>query len=392
MEHYFRGFVFFMFFAGFGTTAWAQTSAEKQRKSSDAAVGEESEGQVVDETVAAEGKSNGYGEKEDGASLAFRENSVSMCKDQVDNDQDTHIDCSDQDCQIFAMCVPEKVESSESKNEQATPTPVKETGKLCEDNIDNDENGLIDCHDPTCHPTRHCKREMYERPAPPNKPQGFFISSGMGIALPNFKWKDVRVDSVHGSNIPFDPDLGGMLNLKVGVAPLKWIGMGMNLNFGGTGASNRADFFSISDPDTEYKYDGYKVFGHIGGFIRVQYPAGRVVPYLDVAGGYSYARYKWKIYSGDTSWDDIDGDWDNDWNDSSADYEPKYKQDGHFTLALEPGFDVYVVERTFGVGARAWIPVYATNNGGMDNIGIMFTVTYTPNWREPKQLKAEYKK
>ncbi|MBN2802753.1 MAG: hypothetical protein JXR91_06640 [Deltaproteobacteria bacterium] len=317
------------------------------------------------------------------------ESTLEACGDKVDNDNDGHVDCDDQDCSIYAVCVQS---SSTIKNEPVAPAPLPvEAGKLCRDKIDNDGDGFTDCHDTKCQSSNYCQKIMSEYPDTTKEPMGFFVSASFGLALPNFKWKETRVDSDYGSNVPFDPDLGGMFNLKAGAAPLRWLGFGVNFNSGGTFATNREEFTSISDLPENYKYDGYKVFGHLGAFVRLQYPAKRVVPYLDIAGGYSFTRYKWKIYDGDNTWSDIDSNWDDSQNNDVA-HDTKYRQSGHFTFALEPGIDVYVINQVFAVGAKAWIPVFASSNRSMDNIGLLFNFTYTPSWRGEKQLKSEFQK
>ncbi|MBN2717643.1 MAG: hypothetical protein JXX14_17460, partial [Deltaproteobacteria bacterium] len=258
------------------------------------------------------------------------ENTLAVCTDKADNDKDSFVDCDDQDCSIFAACVAAPAEKPAASTAQDT-VQIFERGNMCKDGIDNDGNGLIDCHDVPCQTTRYCQKVMYEYPNDPYRAPGIFFQVGMGLALPNFNWKDVRVDSTYGNRVPFDPDTGGMLNFKIGVSPIPWFGVGMNVNLGGTFATNREEFISIADLDENYKYDGYKVFGHVGGFLRVQYPARRFLAYLDIAGGTSFARYKWRIYDGAASWSDISGDWDSDWEDNSDEmhHDTRYKQDRH---------------------------------------------------------------
>ncbi|MBN2525415.1 MAG: hypothetical protein JXR76_03410 [Deltaproteobacteria bacterium] len=330
------------------------------------------------------------------AQQATPENTLAACKDNADNDGDSYTDCADQDCSIFAICAsqpPGTATKQPSASQQTDTVEIFERGRLCKDGLDNDKDGQIDCHDTECQTTRYCQKVMYEYPNTPYRAPGVFFQAGMGLALPSFNWKDVRTNSVYGNRVPFDPDMGVMLNFKMGLAPIAWIGFGMNVNMGGTFASNRSEFISITDLDTKYKYDGYKLFGHIGGFIRLQYPAKRVTVYMDIAGGSSFARYKWRVYDGQESWDDISGDWENDWedDDDNVPHDTRYKQDHHFSLVLEPGFDFFVVERKVGIGMHAWLPVYASSYRGMDNIGVMFNATFTPSWREPRRLKEEYK-
>ena len=43
--------------------------------------------------------------KSDGDPAAPAENTIGACSDGIDNDGDGWIDCDDQDCLVFAMCV-----------------------------------------------------------------------------------------------------------------------------------------------------------------------------------------------------------------------------------------------------------------------------------------------
>jgi predicted CXXCH cytochrome family protein len=55
---------------------------------------------------------------------------VEICGDNLDNDNNGLVDCADPACSSTAACLP----------------PVE----ICDDGIDNDENGLADCSDPAC--------------------------------------------------------------------------------------------------------------------------------------------------------------------------------------------------------------------------------------------------
>jgi hypothetical protein len=56
---------------------------------------------------------------------AMPENSVARCEDGKDNDGDGHLDCDDQDCQIFAICVlPPKESAPREKAVAESPPPV----------------------------------------------------------------------------------------------------------------------------------------------------------------------------------------------------------------------------------------------------------------------------
>jgi len=59
------------------------------------------------------------------------ENSINLCTDGLDNDNDGLVDCADEDCQALEIC-----------NERSFVA--------CNDLFDNDGDGLIDCNDPDC--------------------------------------------------------------------------------------------------------------------------------------------------------------------------------------------------------------------------------------------------
>ncbi|MEK7159741.1 MAG: hypothetical protein AAB766_04555, partial [Patescibacteria group bacterium] len=74
------------------------------------------------------------------------ENSYDYCQDGIDNDENGWIDCDDQDCSVFAICHKE------------LPVPImppdqteeNKTLDTCQDGKDNDEDGWIDCQDQDC--------------------------------------------------------------------------------------------------------------------------------------------------------------------------------------------------------------------------------------------------
>ncbi|MCP4599438.1 MAG: hypothetical protein GY847_02695 [Proteobacteria bacterium] len=353
--------------------------------------------QAVQEEAVQEGADQEEGALPD-ASQVFQETSLDDCRDEKDNDGDGHVDCEDQDCLIYAICI--KATSSEEdestlSEEPAEPAFIPESGLLCRDGKDNNTDGLVDCHEVTCQRYAYCRKKMYFLPESPNKAPGLIVSMGIGLALPNFRTPTAEAESdVYNTDIPFDPDIGFTGNLMLGFLPLKWIGFGIDASFAATGATNQHEYiFSRDDPD-EYKYIGYKNTAHVGGFIRFQWPFGRFVPFINIAGGYSVAKYKWKVYEPSNDWDDIDT-----WNDESdidglsgltGEREINSFTSRHFTFAFKPGFDVFVVKRMFAIGMHAWLPVVASNESSTDNVGILVHLTVTPMWREHRQLKPEY--
>ncbi len=325
-----------------------------------------------------------------------QENTVVACGDSVDNDYDGYVDCDDQDCEVFVICHKETNVEVEVKveEEEVDPEPMPERGRLCRDGKDNNEDGYIDCHEKSCQRYAYCRRHMYYVPEPPDKAPGYFLNFGWGVALPNFRGPEVETHVPEYGNIPFDPDVGLMFSMKTGWLFLKWLGLGVNFNFGATGASNYERYLLDSDSPDLYKYDGGQVFAHVGGVVRFQWPYCRFVPYIDVAAGFSFMEYQWYIYRADNAWDDIREDIidpDGDAYIQGTSYVNKEKFT-HFTLAIEPGFDFYVSSRRFAIGLKGWLPVFASHNPESDNIGIMASFTYTPKWREPPQLRPEYER
>jgi hypothetical protein len=324
------------------------------------------------------------------------EGTFEACQDGQDNDGDTHVDCEDQDCEIYAICVPEPppeyepepvfLEGPVTQTVVVHHRPLVERGGLCSDGLDNDSDGLVDCFDKDCHRTWYCRRQIYYVPEPSDKAPGFMFSIGGGLALPNFRGESEPVDSTFHGEVQFYPDLGLMAQLKFGYLPLRWMGLGVNINGGVSAASNREET-EDSDLSFRYKYEAAKAFAFAGVFVRFQYPGERFVPYIDIGGGYSYARQRWWIYDGQEDWEDIDEE-DSRYLDGLEEVETRTFR--HFTLALEPGFDVFVRKRSVAVGLRAWLPVWATANPSTDNIGVMLNVTVTPMWRERPRLRPEY--
>ncbi|PHN08383.1 M43 family zinc metalloprotease [Flavilitoribacter nigricans] len=63
---------------------------------------------------------------------------VELCNDGLDNDGDGLVDCDDPDCDTDPFCQPVEPE-------------------ICDDGIDNDGDGLIDCDDPDCGSAPNCQ-------------------------------------------------------------------------------------------------------------------------------------------------------------------------------------------------------------------------------------------
>ncbi|MGL1901214.1 MAG: fibro-slime domain-containing protein [Fibrobacterales bacterium] len=102
------------------------------------------------------------------------ENTAQLCNDTQDNDADGYVDCLDQDCLGFYICAGDstngssaqeaesdndgqlpdgtvRVSSSALQDSSDTRYEVREDSYYtCQDSLDNDSNGLVDCYDPGC--------------------------------------------------------------------------------------------------------------------------------------------------------------------------------------------------------------------------------------------------
>lgn len=269
---------------------------------------------------------------------------------------------------------------------------LPETGYQCRDGKDNNGDGQVDCHEVSCQHYRYCRKLMYEVPESPDRAPGLFVTFGAGVALPNYRTPTATTESTYarGERVPFDSDVGLIGDLEIGYLFLKWLGLGVNSKLAVTTATNESEGFEQYDDPSEYKYTGDKVSAHLGAFIRLQWPFSRVVPYVNIAGGYGYAQYEWRVYGSDTSWDEIDSD-DYEGDDGNFHHrDTKRSTFRHFTFAVEPGIDLFLAKRRFAMGLKAWLPVIANQDSSTDNTGVMLTMSITPMWREAPRLKAEY--
>lgn len=287
-----------------------------------------------------------------------------LCADGQDNDKDGFVDCEEPSCKLSRYC-------------EAGP----EMGLQCRDEKDNNNNGLVDCWEPSCQDTEYCVEKIFYEPEPRDKPVGLLLSLGVGLAFPNWRppESDLQQDA-QGNRyvVPYLPDIGPLADLSLEYLFLPWIGFGIKGMVAGTSVQSLDEWYE----DDYYKFDGLKVYFHMGGFFRFQYPFERAVPFLDIAAGYSYIQYRWAPItrfeeSGNTSMtlDKI--------------MEPPSH---HVTFALEPGLDFYIIKRMIAVGVKAWLPFAATGGSSMDNTGAMLTATYTPFWPEEPAVKPEYLK
>jgi len=83
-----------------------------------------------------------------------------ICDDLIDNDNDGDVDCADSECAVLPYCHSEICDNGIDDNQDgfidcSDPecsgiASCIETETVCNDGIDNDEDGAIDCDDPNC--------------------------------------------------------------------------------------------------------------------------------------------------------------------------------------------------------------------------------------------------
>lgn len=311
------------------------------------------------------------------------ETTANSCTDGMDNDNDGRIDCADDGCQIFAVCVAGHIPSHAG---------TSETGLLCRDNIDNNQDGKTDCEEMSCQGTHYCQVRMYDRPlAPKSKAPGFFVSLGGGATTPNYI-SGAKEFSVGGRDVGFEPGIGGIGYLTLGIMPTKWLGLGMTWSKGKTNVSNRYDILGAASDD-DYRYKGHKRYSSSAAFLRLQAPLGRVVPYLEGSAAYTKSRTRLEVYDANNRWADIE-DWYNDPDEDRSNLigTASIKRDAvrQFAAHASLGLDVYVVEQMFAIGAKFSVPIWASDDVKQEPMMGLLTMTLTPKWREKKQLKQKY--
>ena len=106
---------------------------------------------------------------------ATRPDKETNCKDRIDNDGDTVVDCADSDCYSAPECKPNGL-------------PEKSNG-MCSDFVDNDGDGQIDCEDSDC--------------------------QGQGITVCKGSYKGQGGAAMNSSELPMDlPDLGQGMSVE----------------------------------------------------------------------------------------------------------------------------------------------------------------------------------
>ena len=80
---------------------------------------------------------------------------------------------------------------------------------------------------------------MYYIPEPEDKAPGFFVSTGLGLALPNFRGSDSTAESSRYGDVDLDTELGVLWDLQVGYLANPFFGVGLNFHLGVVGSSKR---------------------------------------------------------------------------------------------------------------------------------------------------------
>ncbi len=256
-----------------------------------------------------------------------------------------------------------------------------ELGLQCIDVIDNNNNGVTDCDEPSCQGVEFCLEKIYYIPEPKKKPMKILMTIGLGVAFPNWSppVSEGQEDSAGNRYVvPYLPDVGPMADVSLAYLFFHWFGAGLKGLVAGTNVQSRDRWYE----EDYYKFDGVKVLINVSAFARFQYPFKRFVPYVNLVAGYSYVQYRWVTFTRF-----------NEETDSIMTLdriiEPPSR---HLTFAFELGTDYFIIKRTLAVGVKAWLPFAATNGSGMDNTGFLFTATYTPMWAEKKTIRPQYLK
>ena len=98
------------------------------------------------------------------------ENTIFLCWDGLDNDDDGLIDCYDEDCQVFVVCQENNLLACNDliDNDNDGLIDCDDPGcaafticniEKCDDGIDNDNDGLVDCDDADCADERACRED-----------------------------------------------------------------------------------------------------------------------------------------------------------------------------------------------------------------------------------------
>ncbi|MCP4677152.1 MAG: hypothetical protein GY854_16885 [Deltaproteobacteria bacterium] len=330
-------------------------------------------------------------ETESTVGFSGSETTIDSCRDGQDNDGDHHVDCDDQDCHVFVICGPTLLRQAVAAEKMDPPAKAEgegtgqsivvqrtdpEMGLQCRDEKDNNNNGLVDCGEPSCQDSEFCHDKIFYVPEPSDKPAGLLLSLGVGFAFPN--WSPPSGETTQGEVnyvIPYLPDIGPLGELCAEYIFIKWMGFGVKGMIAATGVQSRNDW-----SDEDYKFDGLKAYFFAGGFVRFQYPFERLVPFINIAGGYSYVQYRWVTFSRFEETGEMSKTLDRIMEPPSH----------HATFAFEVGLDVYLIKRYIAAGFKAWLPIAATSDSGMDNTAAMLTLTWTPLWPEEETIRPEF--
>ena len=117
----------------------------------------------------------------------------SSCSDNMDDDNDGKIDCTDEDCAMFCMAGTFEICGDTMDNDGndlvdcADPACAQTSEcnpEVCNDGIDNDSNGAIDCNDPICAGDAACPVTEEREVNPEDEPKGCACNSTGKDSLP----------------------------------------------------------------------------------------------------------------------------------------------------------------------------------------------------------------
>jgi subtilisin-like proprotein convertase family protein len=110
------------------------------------------------------------------------------CQDGIDNDGDGLVDCADPDCADLLLCVPEVCDDEVDNNgdglvDCADPQCSQELAcvpEVCDDEMDNNGDGLVDCADPQCAGQLVCAASC-----PAGTSKAVVTAGGLPLAIPD---------------------------------------------------------------------------------------------------------------------------------------------------------------------------------------------------------------
>ncbi len=382
------------------------------------------------------------------------ENTLDACRDGLDNDGDRHIDCDDQDCEVYVIChvvVPDHAAHDKAESSSEPPQKLGEAGDLCSDGIDNDDNGETDCGDDACSAVPWCPAGDESGPlcgdGKDNDEDGLIdckepscltsryceVGPEMGVQCQDGKDNDANgirdcdepscqdsrfcYDEIFYVPEPPNKPMGLLLSMGLGFAFPNWSPPSGDVKTNGGSEyviPYRPDVGPLADLSINYMFINWVGFGvksmitstgvqsrsewseedfKFDG-VKIYFHAGGFVRFqypLDSI--VPYANFALGYSYAQYRWVTYSRFSQNDGEETRRTLALiEEPPSHHMTFAIEPGIDVFILKRCLAAGIKAWLPIAATKDSSMDNTAVMLTFTYTPLWSEASTIKPKYLK